>query len=81
MSDRPFIHGYHHAWRHEWYRSGAVGAAKSPNLKVLFCLGNAENAFIRRDALAPGTAFVSKLYDRIKLATILRKVRAIPFAV
>jgi CheY-like chemotaxis protein len=47
---------------------------KWPDLKVLLCSGYAENAFVRRDALEPGTAFISKPYDRIKLAAILRKV-------
>jgi CheY-like chemotaxis protein len=47
---------------------------KWPALKVLFCSGYAENAFTRRDVLEPGTAFISKPYDRIKLAAILRKI-------
>ena len=47
---------------------------KWPNLRVLFSSGYAENAFVRRDALEPGTAFISKPYDRIKLAAILRKI-------
>jgi YesN/AraC family two-component response regulator len=47
---------------------------KWPDLRVLFCSGYAENAFVRRDALEPGTAFISKPYDWIKLAAILRKI-------
>ena len=47
---------------------------KWPRLKVLFCSGYAENAFARTGALDEGTSFISKPYDRTKLAATLRKI-------